>query len=683
LADIETSSLAPDSEVRAPVLQAFREMVAAQTGRVFGTFEDLHRWSVSDPSEFWQAVWDFDRIESPTRPRTVLSGLEMPGARWFEGAQVNYARHVFRHVGPADAAGRPAIISEDEHGHVETLDWTTLRSRVAAFALALRGLGVGKGDRVVAYLPNRPEAAIAFLACASIGAIWAICAPDMGAPAILERFRQIEPRVLIATDGVFYGGKPINRLDTVNELRASLPSVEALIMVTSGYGVGEMADAFDFHSLASGKAAEIDAFLPEWLPFDHPLWIVYSSGTTGKPKALVHGHGGIILSSAASRLHSNLLASYDPRAPGERFHWFSSTGWMMWNAQVGGLLNGTTICIFDGSPTGPRDALDWGLLWRFVARNRVTFFGSGAQFYTMCDKASLDLSTVGDLTSLRALGSTASPLPAAVQSGLSRRLAEAGKPEIWWYNSSGGTDICGAFCTGNPELYAAPGKLQCRQLGAAVEAWNDKGQSVVGEVGELVCTKPLPSMPLFLWGDVDGTRYRESYFEHFPGVWRHGDWLKIEPDGVCEIFGRSDATINRGGHRMGTSEIYAAVEELDEIVDSLVIDVRVEHADSQLLLFVVPSSGGDVSDSLARRIEQAIRSSLSPRFVPDQVIAVSAVPRTLSSKKQELPIKRLFEGAVLDRVIDPSAMANPECLAEYARMAEAFRDSSGRPSVNG
>jgi acetoacetyl-CoA synthetase len=346
---------------------------------------------------------------------------------------------------------------------------------------------------------------------------------------------------------------------------------------------------------------------------------------------------------------------------------------MMWNTQVGGLLNGTTICIFDGSPTGSRDAPDAGLLWRFVARNRVTFFGAGAPFYTLCEKASLDLSSVGDFTALRTLGSTASPLPAAVQVGISQRLAHAGKPGIWWFNSSGGTDICGAFCTGNPELPEASGKLQCRQLGAAVEAWNEEGKPVIGEVGELVCTKPLPNMPLFLWGDIDGNRYKESYFAHYPGVWRHGDWLKIDIDGVCEIFGRSDATINRGGHRMGTSEIYAAVERLDDVEDSLVIDVRRDNAESQLLLFVTPTSANSDREELRNRIRGAIRTSLSPRFVPDQIICVASVPRTLSSKKQELPIKRLFEGAPLERVIDPSAMANPDCLAEYVRLAKSFR----------
>lgn len=656
-----------------PLMKEFREQVTERTGHHFADFEELHRWSINAPDEFWRAVWDFDGIESPDAANIVLASSEMPGAKWFPETRVNYARQVMRHVDAAEAAGHPAIIAEDEQGPVETLDWSMLRSRVASLALSLRDLGVTKGDRVVAYLPNRPEAIISFLACASIGAVWAVCAPDMGVPAILDRFKQVEPKILIATNGVFYAGKALDRTEIVEQLRQSLPSLEALILVSSAFGSGELNDALDFSSLASKTGPDIDAFEPEWVPFDQPLWIVYSSGTTGKPKALVHGHGGILLAAASARLHSDLGASYDERTPGERFHWFSSTGWMMWNSQVGGLLAGATICIFDGSPVGARSAPDMALLWRFATRNRVTFFGSGAQFYTMCEKEAVDFKKVGDLSSLRALGSTASPLPAAVQTAISQRLAEAGKPGIWWFNSTGGTDVCGAFCTGNRELPEAPGKIQCRQLGAAIEAWNEDGKPVTDQVGELVVTQPLPNMPLFFWGDEDGTRYRESYFEHFPGVWRHGDWLKIEPDGTCEIFGRSDATINRAGHRMGTSEIYAAIEQLPEVADSLVVDVRVDDADSKLLLFVVSPVGQGDRDVLAANICSAVRTSLSPRFVPDDVIFVSAIPRTLSTKKLELPIKRLFEGAPVSRVVEPAAMANPECLEEYIALATAFR----------
>ena len=649
-------------------MRQFRAEVEKTSGLLFPDFEALYRWSIESPIEFWQAVWNFDRIQSSTDIKTVRDSARMPGARWFVGANVNYARQILRHADLADKAGHPAIISEDELGLVEVVDWPTLRSRVASFAISLRKLGVKPGDRIAAYLPNRPEAIIGLLSCASIGAIWAVCAPDMGVQAILARFKQIDPQVLIATDGVFYGGKAIDRAEIVQQLRQSLPNASTLVLVPSGYSDTKITGAIDFVSMTSLRDPSVESFEPDWLPFDHPLWIVYSSGTTGKPKALVHGHGGILLGAASARLHSDIGASYDLRTPGERFHWYSSTGWMMWNSQVSGLLCGATICIFDGSPMGSRTCPDSALLWRFAARNRITFFGSGAQFYTMCERAPVDFSSVGDLSRLRALGSTASPLPAPVQSGISKRLADAGKRNVWWFNSSGGTDICGAFCTGNLELPESPGKLQCRQLGAAVEAWDEKGIAVIDQVGELVCTQPLPNMPLFLWGDDDGSVYSESYFQYYGGIWRQGDWLKIEPDGTCEIYGRSDATINRGGHRMGTSEIYAAVEQLDCIADSLVVDVRINDADSLLVLFVVPSNVNETNDAITSSVGVAIRSSLSPRFVPDRVFCVSMIPRTLSSKKLELPIKRLLEGTPLNKVVDPAAMSNPECLDEYAAL---------------
>ncbi|MDI1363256.1 MAG: acetoacetate--CoA ligase [bacterium] len=648
-----------------------------ERGLAFDDFEALHRWSVEQPSAFWTSIWAFDGVEAPEPPTIALAEDRMPGAVWFPGTRVNYARQVLRHVAAAHAAGQPAIIAEDERGAVGTVDWPTLKCQVASLALALRSLGVGTGDRVCAYLPNRPEAIVAFLATASIGAVWTVCAPDMGVPAILDRFQQIQPRVLIATDAVYYAGRALDRRDTVAHLRASLPTLEHVVLVASGLVDQTLVNTLSFAELIASDDAALANFEPDWVPFDHPLWILYSSGTTGRPKALVHGHGGILLTAAAGRLHMDLGASYEPRTFGERFHWFSSTGWMMWNAQIGGLLSGTTICIFDGSPTGPRDAPDWGQLWRFAARNKVTFFGSGAQFYTLCAKSGLDFNAVGDLSGLRALGSTASPLSADVQIAMSQAVATAGRPDIWWFNSSGGTDICGAFCTGNRDLPEAPGKLQCRQLGAAVEAWNEAGRLVTDEVGELVCTRPMPSMPLYLFGDPDGARYRESYFDKFPGVWRHGDWIRIEADGTCEIFGRSDATINRGGHRMGTSEIYSAVERLDEVADSLVIDVRVREGDSQLILFLTPAEGFAMSSDLETTVRQAIRNALSPRFVPDRIIAVAAIPRTLSSKKQELPIKRLFEGAPIEKVIDVSAMANPDCLDVYQAMAAAFVHEHG------
>ena len=657
-------------------IEEFTDWLERERGLTFRDFEDLHRWSVDEADAFWRSVWIFDGVQSPEEPGVALSHDTMPGAVWFPGAKVNYARQVLRHVEAAHAAGQPAVISEDELGVVGALDWPTLRRQVASLALALRRLGVASGDRVCAYLPNRSEAIIAVLATASIGAGWSVCAPDMGVPAILDRFQQIEPRVLIATDAVHYAGRTMDCRATVSQLRQSLPTVETVILVASGLIAETLADTLSFADLSAADGADVESFEPDWVPFDHPLWILYSSGTTGRPKALVHGHGGILLTAAAGRLHMDIGPSYAARTFGERFHWFSSTGWMMWNAQIGGLLSGTTLCIFDGSPIGARERPDWGLLWRFAARNKVSFFGSGAQFFTLCVKSGADFRSAGDLSALRALGSTASPLSADVQTGMS---AAIGRPDIWWFNSSGGTDICGAFCAGNRNLPPTPGKMQCRQLGAAVESWNEDGQAVVGEVGELVCTRPLPSMPLYLVGDPEGVRYRESYFDKFPGVWRQGDWVRVDADGACEIFGRSDATINRGGHRMGTSEIYAAVERLDAVADSLVIDVRMRTGDSQLILFLVPSAGVAFSADLESAVRLSIRESLSPRFVPDQIVPVSAIPRTLSSKKQELPIKRLFEGAPVGKVLDVSAMANPDCLPVYEALATRHIEAHGTP----
>jgi acetoacetyl-CoA synthetase len=654
------------------LIREFEACVAKDHGLAFASFEDLHRWSVDRPADFWEALWCFDGILSRTPYSEVLTQDRMPNARWFVGAEVNYARQVFRHADAAEAEEQPAIIAEDEGGAVISLGWHELRRRSFSLACEFRRLGLVPGDRVAAYLPNRIEAVIAFLACASIGAIWTVCAPDMGMRAIIDRFSQIEPKLLIATDGVFYAGKGRDLADTVRSIGASLLTLEQVVLVRSGHSRGHIGHTLDFADLINRDDDEIRLFEPSWLPFDHPLWILYSSGTTGKPKAIVHGHGGIVLNAAAMRLHMDLRPSYGAGARPERFHWFSSTGWMVWNAQVGGLLSGTTICLYDGSPSGPKERVDWSTLWRFVARHGISFFGSGAQFFTMCLRSGIDFSVVGDLSSLRTIGSTASPLPAEVQLELSERLALSAQVEPFWLNSSGGTDICGVFCSGNRDLPPAPGRMQCRQLGAAVEAWSPDGKPLVGDVGELVCVRPMPSMPLYFWGDLDGSRYRDSYFGMFPGVWRHGDWIRIDADGSCEISGRSDATINRGGHRMGTSEIYDAIESVDGVGDSLVIDVRAGAGESELLAFIVPAAPAPQPE-LTTRIAQAIRTSLSPRFIPDHVYIVPAIPRTLSMKKQELPIKHLFEGRLLSEVIDLAAMANPECLGDYVELADAFR----------
>jgi acetoacetyl-CoA synthetase len=656
-----------------PQIRLYREWLAAERGRRFAGFEDLRRWSVEDLDGFWRSIWDWDGVLSPDPVPTALADDAMPGARWFPGARVNYAHQVFRHAAAADAAGQPAIVAHDERGGAVTLGWAELRRQAASLALELRAAGIGPGDRVAAYLPAIPAAVVGLLACASLGAIWTLCSPEMGTGAVLDRWRQTSPRALIAVDGVAYAGKRLDRTAAVAELRAALPSIETVVLVASGYGAGAVPDVRDWAAAVGRDDAAVAAFTPEWLPFDHPLWILYSSGTTGLPKAIVHGHGGIILATAAGRLHFDLGPSYAADTFGERFHWFSASGWVMWNIQVGGLLSGTTIALFDGSPSGSRAAPDWTRLWRFAADARVTWFGAGAAFYASCRKAGVELAAVPGLGAVRALGSTGSPLLPDVQRWGTAQFAAIGRPGIWWCNVSGGTEIAAAFVAGNPELPDTPGRLQCRHLGAAIEAWDDGGRPVVGAVGELVCTRPFPSMPLFFWGDADGSRYREAYFGRWPGVWRHGDWLTVGEDGACAISGRSDATINRHGVRMGTAELYAAVEPLPQVADAMVIDVDAADGDSRLLMFVVPAAGGRVDAALEAAVASAIRASLSPRFVPDRLIAAPGIPRTLSGKKQELPIKRLFAGWSVEQVVSADATATPDLLPWYIEQARRWR----------
>jgi acetoacetyl-CoA synthetase len=659
-------------------------------GLSFADYDALWRWSTSDLDAFWQSIWDYFDLQSPTPHSAVLAGNTMPGAQWFPGAQVNYVRQVLRHVQPAHAAGMPAVISRNELGLQRELSWPELQRQVAALALHLRAQGVAKGDRVAAYLPNIPEAMVAFLACASLGAIWSICAPDMGTHAVLDRFKQIAPKALIAVDGVHYAGKDIDRREVLQELRQGLPSVQHVVLVPNLDTSIKIADTADYTSVTARNDADTAAFEPEWLAFDHPLWIVYSSGTTGLPKPIVHGHGGMVLVALQLKgLHNDIGCSYEPNSWGERYHWYSSTGWVMWNAQVSGLLGGTTCVIFDGSPGGSKDKPDWGTLWRFAAETGVTSFGSGAAFYANCMKAGVDLSACGDLSRIRGLGSTGSPLSAEVQQWGTDQFEKLGRANIWWNNLSGGTDFAGAFIGGNRDLPLVPGVMQCRQLGAAVEAWNEEGQPVMDEVGELVCTQPIPSMPLFLWGDADGKRYLSSYFDMYPAghgrqpgggdgpaemgpVWRHGDWIKLLGEGGCIIYGRSDATINRHGLRMGTSEIYSAVEALPEVLDSMVVDLEYLGKDSYMPLFVALRPGVELDVALRERINKAIRSALSPRFVPDDIFAVAEIPRTLSGKKQELPIKKLLLGQPLTRVVNKDAMANPGCLDWYEGFAREY-----------
>jgi acetoacetyl-CoA synthetase len=594
----------------------------------------------------------------------------MPGAKWFPGAQVNYARQVFRHADAADRAGVMAIVSENESGETAEVSWPELLRCVGCFASQLRGLGVQRGDRVAACMPNIAETVVAFLACCSVGAIWSVCAPDMGAQAIIDRFRQIDPKVLIAADAVLYAGRRVDRANVVAMLRAALPNLSAFVLYRSGLSDADIPHDADLGAAMTCASKDKDHFEPDWLPFDHPLWIVYTSGTTGMPKPIVHGHGGVLIAAAAGGKNMDLGPSYEPNSFGERYHWYSTCGWIMWNAQVGGLLSGATICLYDGSPSGRKDAPDFGVLWRFAARHRVTYMGAGAAFYEGCAKSGLDLAAQGDLSAVRALGTTGSPLSQAAELWGTEQFERLHGRKIWWMNMSGGTDLTANFVGANRELPQLPGRIQCRQLGSATEAWDESGRSLVDEVGDLVCTKPLPSMPLYFWGDADNTRYLDSYFREFPGVWRHGDWISIGKDGSCVIYGRSDATLNRSGLRMGTAEIYGPVESLPEILDSMVIDLEYLGRPSHMELFVVLRDGLLLNEDLEERIRQAIRSALSPRFLPDRITQAAAIPRTLSGKKQEVPVKKLYLGRSAADVINRAAMANPDCLDWYVEQAK-------------
>ena len=616
-------------------------------------YHDLWRWSVENLEEFWGSIWEHFGVRASAPYERVLGSRTMPGAEWFPGARLNFAEHVFRDRDPGAVAVRHA----SELRPLAETSWGELEEDTRRVAAALRASGVGPGDRVVAYVPNLVEAVVAFLACASIGAIWSSCSPDFGARSVVDRFAQIEPRVLFAVDGYRYGGRDHDRLEVVRGLQDALPTLERTIVL--GYleaepELGRLRAATRWEDFLVEGAGALEL---EQVAFDHPLWVLYSSGTTGLPKAIVHGHGGILLELLKQLgLHVDLQAD-------DRLFWFTTTGWMMWNFVVAGLLTEASVVLYDGNPGYP----DLGALWRLAEEAEITTFGTSASYIAACMKDGVDPRAGRDLSRLRAVGSTGSPLSPDGFDWVYDRLG----PEVWLFSTSGGTDLCTAFVGGVPTLPVHRGELQARALGAKVEAWNADGIPVVGEVGELVITEPMPSMPLRLWGDEDGSRYRASYFETYPGVWRHGDWIELTDRGTAIITGRSDATINRAGVRMGTAEIYRAALAVDEVVDALVVDLPRPGTQGFMPLFVVLRDGVELNEALVSQIRARIREDCSPRHVPDEIRAVPAIPRTLSGKVLEVPVKRILSGEPADTTLSRDALANPEALRPFEELARS------------
>ncbi len=633
-------------------LTHYTRWLEAERGLSFDGYHRLWDWSVADLDAFWASLWDYFDVQASQRYERVLGRRDLIGAEWFPGAELSYAEHVFR--GKPD--GRVAIVHASELRPQAELTWGELRAATARVAAGLRGLGVDRGDRVAAYLPNVPEAAIAFLACASIGATWSSCSPDFGVRGAVDRFAQIEPKVLVAVDGYRYGGRDFDRLDAVEEIQRAIGSLERTVVLPyldPTPDLGRLGGAVTWDDL--GRAGEGAALEFTQLPFDHPIWVLYSSGTTGLPKGIVHGQGGILLE------HLKQLRLLTDAQDGDRIFWFSTTGWMMWNYLLGALLTDAAVVLYDGHPLAP----DPAVLWQLAASARVSCFGTSASYLSACRKNRIEPARGRDLSSLRSIGSTGSPLSPESFRWVYEQLAA----ETWLFSMSGGTDVATAFVGGVPTLPVYEGELQARALGAKVEAFDEHGRSLIDEVGELVLTEPLPSMPLYLWNDPDGARLRESYFSFYPGVWRHGDWIEITSRGTAIIFGRSDSTINRGGVRIGTSEIYRAVLEVDEVVDALVVDLPLPGTDGWITLFAVLRAGVTLDEPLAGKIRARIREDCSPRHVPDEIRALAEIPRTLSGKVVEVPVKRILMGAAPEAVVSRGSLANPGALEPFVELA--------------
>ncbi|MBX7260069.1 MAG: acetoacetate--CoA ligase [Chitinophagales bacterium] len=621
-------------------LYKFQKYIENKYQLSFHNYQEIWEWSVQNLEAFWEAVALFFDLKFHQTYSSVLKNTDkMYETKWFDGATISYTEHVFRNKNNEN----PAIIYKQENQASIAVSWQELEQKVSAVQQFLKSKNIQKGDRIVAYLPNNVEAIIAFFACNSLGAIWSCCSPDFGTESIVDRFQQIEPKLFIAASTYNYNGKSFNKIATIEEIASKIPSLENVILI------GEQHNNFiNWASILEQDSKDLE-FTP--VEFQHPIWILYSSGTTGKPKGIVHSTGGNLIE------HYKALALHQDCKKGERYLWYSTTGWMMWNYALSSLLVGCTLCIFDGAPNYP----DFYSIWEFIDTEKINHFGIGAAFYLSCKKEHLAVNKKYNLTHLRSLGSTGSPLPADGFEYIYQHI----KKDVWLISLSGGTDICSAFVGGSPYLSVYAGEIQCRMLGASVEAWNESGKAVEQELGELMLTKPMPSMPVYFWNDANNEKYKSAYFEDNDNIWRHGDWIKITKHQGVIIYGRSDATLNRDGVRIGTAEVYNAVEILEEIKDSLVICIERENGSFYMPLFVVLQDGIVLNDELKTKIKNSLRKQYSPRHVPDEIIEVNEIPYTISGKKMEMPIKKIMMGMPIEKSISLDAMKNPNSIDEY------------------